>query len=311
MARLRISSIMPALPIDPSPMDALARPLAVAVHDAGAANMIAAWAAHAAAPPDRVIAAGPGRVIWQQYFGDAVPIMADPAAIAGMATLVSGTGWASDLEHRARIAAAGQGVHCVAVIDHWVNYAMRFERAGARHWPDLVWVGDAEAAALARTALPGIAVEQHANTYHAQQADAAGPCPATGDALFVAEPARSDWGRERSGEFQALDFFMAQRGVLGMTAGTPVRIRPHPSDLPGKYEGWIAAQRESESGSAITIDTAPDMAAALRVARWVVGMNSAALVIALAAGRHVVSALPPHAPPCVLPHRGIVKLATL
>ncbi len=291
--------------IEASPIDALPRPLAVAVHDAGAANMIAAWAQAADTPPDRVIAAGPALAIWRERFGETMPVTSDPQALDGMACLLSGTGWASDLEHCARQAAARAGLHSVAVVDHWVNYAMRFERAGTVQLPDAIWVGDADAARIASATFPDTPVIQHSNLYLAQQARAAGPVPVDGDVLFLLEPARSDWGAGRAGEFQALDYLMERGSLAGIAPGTPVRIRPHPSDPPGKYDEWL------RSHPAATLDTAPDMGAALIGARWVAGLNSAGLVIALEAGRVVICALPPHAPPCALPHSGIARLCKL
>lgn len=287
-----------------SPVDALPRPLGVAMHDAGAANMIAAWAGSAAAPPDCVVAAGPAREIWRSRFGDTATC-GDPEALAEMACVLSGTGWASDLEHESRRVAAQSGAHSVAVIDHWVNYAMRFERGGALQLPDAIWVGDHAAERIARETFPRLPVECHPNLYLAEQARAAGPVPAQGDVLFLLEPARSDWGRGDPGEFQALDFFLAQRGTAGIPREATLRLRPHPSDPPGKYEEWLAAHPHA------SLDTASDMARALERARWVAGLNSAGLVVALEAGRAVISALPPHAPPCVLPHEGIVHLSRL
>ena len=275
------------------------------MHDAGAANMIAAWAAAASAPPDMVIAAGPALAIWRTRFGEGVAVSDDPQAIKGMACVLSGTGWASDLEHRARLAAAQQGVQSVAVIDHWVNYSMRFEREGERQLPDRIWVGDADAATIARAEFPNTPVEAHPNLYLAEQARDAGPLPGTGDALFLLEPARSEWGKDMLGEFQALDYFVERREAAGVPDGTRLRVRPHPSDPPGKFDVWIAAHSNT------MLDTAPDMARALAPARWVAGMNSAGLVIALEAGRSAISALPPHAPPCVLPHADILRLNTL
>ncbi|MDJ0641201.1 MAG: hypothetical protein QNJ15_00150 [Erythrobacter sp.] len=288
-----------------SPIDSLPRPLAVAVHDAGAANMIAAWVEAASASPEHVIAAGPGATIWRARFGNAAGISDKPDKVQGLATLISGTGWASNLEHRARISAAEAGIRSVAVIDHWVNYAMRFQREGLVQLPNTIWVGDEDAAAIARSEFPGITIEQHSNLYLAEQAREAGQVPADGDVLFLLEPARSDWGKGQPGEFQALDYLAGRRDVAGIPADTPVRIRPHPSDPAGKYDAWIAAH----PGTAL--DTSPDMGSALARARWVVGMNSAGLVIALEAGRTVISALPPHAPPCVLPHAAIARLCEL
>ena len=285
-----------------SPLDNLPQSYGVAVHDAGAANMIAAWVDAARTPPARVLAEGPARAIWAQRFGEDAICGRDPEAIDGLAALVSGTGWASDFEHRARLAAARQSVRSVAVIDHWVNYAMRFEREGVVQLPDIIWVGDEEAQRIARSTFPDCAVSLQPNLYLAQQVRAAGPVPDDGDALFLLEPARSDWGRALAGEFQALDFFMAQRAAAGVPQGAGIRIRPHPSDPPGKYAEWMARHPRTR------LDRSPDMASALQAARWVAGMNSAGLVIALAAGREVICALPPHAPRCVLPHTGIRTL---
>lgn len=267
--------------------------------------MVAAWVAAAKTPPGRVFAAGPARTIWTQRFGEAAVLDSDPEQLGGIACLVSGTGWASDFEHRARIAAAKAGLRSIAVVDHWVNYAMRFERAGQVQLPDAIWVGDKDALRIARASFQATPIERHPNLYAHEQARGAGQVCADGDALFLLEPARSDWGQSLPGEFQALDFFMARRVLAGVPARTAIRIRPHPSDPPGKYADWIAQHREAR------IDASPDMATALRPARWVIGLNSAGLALALEAGRTVISALPPHAPPLVLPHEGIIRLADI
>ena len=288
-----------------SPVDRLPAPYAVAVHDAGAANMIAAWVAAAKTPPARVLAAGPARRIWRQRFGKKAALYDDPQALDGMASALTGTGWASDFEHRARIAAARLTVPSVAVVDHWVNYPSRFERDGCTQLPDTVWVGDTEARRIATRAFPDTRVEDHPNLYLLEQAREAGPVPAAVDAVFLMEPARSDWGRNVPGEFQALDFFMKNRAKAGVSPGTVIRLRPHPSDPPEKYDAWLMRHPE------VKRDISPDMARALRDARFVVGLHSAGLVIGLEAGRTAISALPPWAPPCVLPQKGIVKLAAL
>lgn len=284
------------------PIDALPHPLALALHDAGAANMIIAWVAAAARSPERVWAQGPARALWEARFGSNALVDGPQALLEGTQSLLSGTGWASDLEHRARTEAARSGLRSVAVIDHWVNYAMRFERAGERQLPDSIWVGDDYALRIACETFPDTPIERHPNLYLVKQAAGAGPVPADGDILFVAEPARSDWGAGRPGEFQALDHFATHREHVDIPEGTPLRLRPHPSDAPGKYDAWLA-----DHPGAI-LDTSPNMATALRPARWIVGLNSVALVVGLEAGREAFSALPPNAPRCSLPHDGIRRL---
>ena len=277
-------------------------PVAVVAHDAGAANILFAWLAASGRRDLQVAVAGPAEKLWRAQFPAHPLLSAVTDALDRAATLLSGTGWASNLEHDARVMAAQRGIRSVAVIDHWVNYAPRFKRDGIRQLPDTILVGDDYAAAIARDTFPDTRVEQLTNLYLRDQAQAAGPVPPAGDILFVAEPARNDWGRGTPGEFQALDHFMAQRASLGIGAEVPMRLRPHPSDEPGKYDAWI----DGHSGT--SIDPSPDMGAALAGARWVAGLNSFALVIALEAGRAAISCLPPWAPDCVLPHDDIRRI---
>jgi hypothetical protein len=134
-----------------------------------------------------------------------------------------------------------------------------------------------------------------------------------GEVLYVLEPARSQWGRdperaaEAEGEFQALDYFMSRRNLLpGLPADSRVALRPHPSDPPGKYDAWIARQH----GRA-TLDSSASLDEAIARHAWVAGAESFALAVALLAGRRVVCTLPPWAPDCRLPHRGLIHLKDL
>ena len=52
------------------------------------------------------------------------------SALDGAASLLSGSGWSSDFEHRSRLEAKRRRIPVLAVLDHWVNYRMRFTRDG-------------------------------------------------------------------------------------------------------------------------------------------------------------------------------------
>lgn len=277
---------------------------AVIAHDAGAANIIFAWFAPDA-PPRRAFVAGPAREAWRRRFGDAgfAPTLED--AIDGADVIVTGSGWSSDLEHQARIIASGRGLQSIAVIDHWTNYAARFERDGTTVLPDELWVTDHYALEIAQRTFPGIAIRQQSNAYFDAQVAAAGSVAADGTMLWIGEPARSQWGRDEAGEFQALDYFVAHRERLAIGGDVPAVLRPHPAEPAGKYDNWIARHQGWSCGAE------GELSDALRGARWVVGLESAALAIALASGRTVVSALPGWAPPCRLPHADIVHLKDL
>lgn len=280
----------------------LPTPLAVVCHDAGAANLILPMIGGESVLP---VMSGPAADLWRARFGTTATLSAEEA-IERAAAVLTGTGWASEEEHRARKLANSRGLRTVAVIDHWVNYRERFVRNGEEVLPDEIWVTDDYAAALARSEFPAIPIHLKANLYLEEQL---AKVPALHDTdqevLFVAEPVRSDWGRGSPGEFQALDYFMDRRSEVGIPESAAVRIRPHPSDPPDKYDAWITRHPGA------CLDRSGDLAAALAGARWIVGCESYALVVALAAGRLAISALPPCAPPCRLPHKDIVRLATL
>ena len=282
----------------------LPSPFAVVCHDAGAASHILEWVA-AERPSCRTFLSGPARDLWQRRLPGVVPAATLDAALDGARAVLTGTGWSSDLEHAARARARELGLHSVAVVDHWVNYPMRFERQGTRVLPDEIWVTDRCAAAIARQCFHGLRVVEKPNLYLEAQLAGIGPvAQASDDVLFVLEPARDDWGRGEPGEFQALDYFLSRRADLGLPAGATVRLRPHPSDPPGKYHAWV----ERHSVERVCMDRSASLAEAISGCRWVAGLHSAAMVVALAAGRRVVCALPPWGPPIALPQPEIVQL---
>ncbi len=278
--------------------------VAVVALDAGACNLMLPWLDQAVAQ-GHVLACvqGPSRALWQNRFGTSACVDTLEAAMAGRDLVLTGTGWASTLEHDARVLASDLGIQSVAVIDHWVNYPERFVFHGRQQWPDQFWVSDDCAVTIASRHFPVHRLRCYANHYLREQVQAIKPLRAgQGDGLLVMEPLRHDWGRGVAGEWQALDYFMQRRQAVGLVGS--VRLRPHPSDAPGKYAEWLTRH------PAVSLDTHDTLAAALGPARWVVGCESFALVVALAAGREVWSSLPPWAPACRLPHAGLRHLST-
>lgn len=283
------------------------RGLAVVCHDAGAANIVLAWIEADLLPAHRLYLEGPAATLWRSQ-ARPEPHPSLEAALTGADTLVSGTGWASDLEHKARRIARQSGMRSIAVIDHWINYGARFARDGETILPDQIWITDAFAEAIARRNFPRTPVFRVPNLYLENQVrEIAGMSAEPRDVLYVLEPARAQWGRERPGEFQALDYFMGRLDCLRIGHQTPLRFRPHPSDPPGKYDQWLASHRDTGA----QLDTIPRLSQSIARAKVVVGLNSFALVIALAAGRRAVCSLPPWAPACVLPHGNLVHLKEL
>jgi hypothetical protein len=300
-------------------MEVLARPLTVVAHDAGAANHIFAWLGDY---QPTLCLAGPARVLWQarlQKTGrnsvqSPLTESALAAALAGAATVITGTGWESSLEHDARKLAREQGIRSIAVIDHWTNYADRFVRSGEQVLPDEIWVSDPYAAEIAQAAFPTVQVVQQANAYLAGLVTEVKlrqpPAAAQGNdcVLYVLEPIRHHWGElAEPGEFLALNYFMANRKRAHVAADAEIRLRAHPSDPPGKYDAWLARQANPR----VSLDRSANLADALAWSNVVAGCQTYAMVLALACGRSVISTIPAWAPPCTLPQPDIRHLSRL
>lgn len=282
------------------------RSTAVVCHDAGAGNIVIAGLLETGRSDWRAYMRGPAEKLWRSAYSRVALCNTLDSALEGVELLVTGTGWGSDIEHNARSLANSRGIRSVAVIDHWVNYAERFVRHGEIVWPDEFWVTDDYAMEIAKHAFPGQTVFKVPNRYLESQMRVikqAGEA-STPELLYVLEPIRSDWGRGLQGEFQALDYFVSNMARLGLPPETEIRLRPHPSDAPGKYNDWIADHLTLN----IQLDDTVSIAQSLGTASWVAGCESFALVLALMAGRKVYCTLPPWAPPSRLPHRGLIHI---
>lgn len=138
---------------------------AVVCHDAGAANIIIAGLLETGRSDWRAYMRGPAEKLWKVAYPGVASFDALDSTLEGVELLVTGTGWGSDLEHEARKLARSRGVRSVAVLDHWVNYAERFDRGGEAVWPDEFWVTDDYAMEIAKRTFPGKSVLQVPNCY--------------------------------------------------------------------------------------------------------------------------------------------------
>ena len=299
------------------PPIALKPPVAVVCHDAGAANLVFAWLREWAEAglldkhEFKLLLQGPAKKAWQF---EPVPLLQMQlhtelsSALTGCQSVLTGTGWASSLEHDARQLAATLHIPSIAVIDHWVNYTQRFERDGVVALPNQIWVSDGYAVELATKLFKDITIVELPNTYLKYLVKSIDPVPIDcKNLLYVLEPIRNDWGRGELGEFQALDFFVNSLEMVVGQESVHITLRPHPSDPPDKYNDWLKAHSSLD----IALDSRNGLNEAIAQARWVVGAETFAMVVSSAAGRKTYSSLPPWANRCSLPISEIIHMRDL
>lgn len=289
--------------------------VAVACNDAGATNIIINWLKAMPNVKVKVHLGGPAINLWKHQFPDFTNLSLEEA-LEESSLLLSGTGWASSLEHQARSLASSLGIFSVAVIDHWVNYESRFFREGSFTYPDEIWVVDGYGFNLAKLKFPQINIKMLPNYYLDEQVAKIKKIEQTSrrhveetNILVALEPIRDEWhkGDARPGEFQALDYFIKNISFLakGMVN---IRLRPHPSDHDGKYDKWIEQQSlDAKIYTSINSTLAEDVA-------WsniVVGCQTYVLVIAISAGRRAIISMPPYAPKSLLPYPEIEEIRIL
>jgi hypothetical protein len=123
--------------------------------------------------------------------------------------------------------------------------------------------------------------------------------------LFVCSPVKENAPMFGYTEFDTLRYFFSNRSVLGFPIESLV-IRPHPSEEPEKYHS-IAA----EFGAGVRLGGSKPLLQEIAESDVVIGCGSMAMVVALIAGRRVISAIPPGGRPSSLPQPEIESLQTL
>lgn len=287
--------------------------IAVIAHDAGGAEILSSYV-HRQGLDCCLVLEGPARRIFERKLGQ-IELLNLEEAVSQSASILCGTSWQSDIEFNSIKLARSQGKRSIAFLDHWVNYSDRFVRSGETCLPDEIWVGDVMAEAMAKEIFPGLPITFVDNPYFQdvrQELDATTThrlsYPDSVSILYVCEPV-SEHALKRHGnarfwgyvEEDALRYFLSNSSALGKPIER-IMIRPHPSEVAGKYS-WVKHEFElpvEMAGRRTLLEEIAD-------SDFVVGCESMAMVIALLAGKRVVSCIPPGGRECVLPHKEIIN----
>lgn len=260
--------------------------LLVVVHDAGGAEVIAAYLkAQKKKANYAAYATGPAARIFKR---EGIVYTPAPKSHAGMHRLMQGaselltaTGWMTDTERIALSAAKEAGLKTRVYLESWNRYRERFgypAKGWQKNLPDELWVGDRDAERLAKRFFPKTRVRFVANEYFKRIK--ARVSKNSGNAILFL----SDVSPHAAVALEELLQECAQQGVKDR-----IRIRFHPADDRRRFDSLIAAYR-----LALSIEKSPekDLVTDLAEARVVVGAETVALAVASIAGKQAVSIVP-------------------
>lgn len=254
----------------------------VVAHDAGGAEILSSWARRQGDEDLRYVLAGPAVAIFERKVER---ILTGKDVPRGIDFVLCGSSASEKLETRLTRWALRSGIPCAVWLDHWKNYRQRLDLL-----PDEVWVTDRWAADLAKRELDLTAervMAAESRMWAAPSVRVKGnpyledvvkeirmlryPRTEIENVLYVHEPGRRN-------EFKR---WMRH----GFRNGQHLHERPHPAM--GEAERTLAED--------------------VAWADTVVGCDSMALVVALKAGRQVVSVLPKKEE-LTIPYPGIERL---
>tara|TARA_Y100000589_G_C27193365_1_gene645716 strand:- start:4184 stop:5083 length:900 start_codon:yes stop_codon:yes gene_type:complete len=275
--------------------------IGIIANDAGAANLILWLIKNYNNYSYRYCLQGPAIKIFEDnltYFNN----LSFDQIFSGIDFIITGTSLYSDLEYIAREKAAKENIFNAAVVDHWVNYEIRFIRNNRMVLPDEIWVFDSAAFKKAKFVFENILIRQYPNFYVNELANKIKSKKINKlnnhkKVLYVLEPLRQNWLKNQAfGEIEVLDFFLENISKLDQTNSFDIKLRPHPSHKFGKFEDWVNNNQLFK----ISIDYENSLEDCIAWADIVIGCETFALVIAEAAEKRCITSIPPYGPDCRL-----------
>lgn len=289
---------------------------AIVAHDAGGAELLANYIKRSSLKGATFAIEGPAVSVFRRVLGE-VKVDTLECALDRSDWALTGSSWQSDLEWRALKLARTLGKRTVTFLDHWLNYRDRFVRMDVECLPDVLWVADRYAQQIAEREFPNATIENRGNPYLesiAEQAARQLSVIESGQAqrvLIVTEPVSVHALKQYGDalyfgytEFDAVALMLARLPQL--LGGNPLErivVRPHPSEPLHKYEYLVA----NSQGLPVVVRKDGDLLDEVLGSSIVIGCETMALVVALAAGRRAISCIPAAGRSCALPHENIER----
>lgn len=289
---------------------AACKKILVVSHDAGGAALLSAWLArhHPVSNCDFCLE-GPAAEIFQARFPRMHRIKRHDIDVNHYDLILTSTSCAKTaLEREVIRAARRQNIRVISALDHWTNYRLRFLCVDNIYLPDEIWVFDEFAMQIAKQELSGANIRLQENVFLKEQAENIASMRRLYEQheglqiLYVSEPSNS----HVYSEFDALSLFLEflSENAAGLPEKITLRIRLHPREERGKYDTFINLMARELMVETSSASLAEDIA----WADWVIGCQTMAMVVALAASKQVYSIMPGWVDKIALPHNNIERL---
>tara|TARA_Y100000589_G_C27154381_1_gene630213 strand:- start:522 stop:1433 length:912 start_codon:yes stop_codon:yes gene_type:complete len=267
--------------------------IAIVANDAGAANLILGWIRYHNKFNYCYCLDGPALKIFKEANLVKENLNLESALIKSD-IIITGTSHSSIIEHNARYYAKKFKKISIAIIDHWVNYEIRFIRKNRIILPDIIWVFDEYAEKIAIETFQNTIVQKQNNYYLKELVENIKSLQEKKDSsttkiLYVLEPIRKNLINGKLFEIEVLNHFLDKVRNLSPEKEIIIKLRLHPSEEEIKYEKWVKKNEKFNLSLSLNNSLEQDIA-------WsdiVVGYESFALVIAKAASKRCFSSKMP------------------
>lgn len=305
-------------------MNSINKNILVACNDAGGANILACFVKANQSKFNFIcLVSGPAVKIFKDK---GIKIKEDFSTAAEtllsnfkrLSLVLTGSSWSVKREIEFILAARKYNIPSVTFIDHWVNFKERFgfpRKDWQSNLPDEIWTGDRYAYDLAKEFFKKQDIKLKKNWYFKEVRERYDKLrqnkkTKADKILLVSEPFAAavnyhgDKKLEKQSELNIIDTLL--ENFVGRQFSIILRL--HPSEKAKKYQKIINKYKNSLD---IEISANRDPLIDLVRSKYVIGMESAFLVLAVLCGKKTFSYIPGNAYKCSLPFKQVIKIKNL
>ena len=264
--------------------------VAIVAHDSGGAEILSSWVLRSNYNYIFVIQ-GPAKSIFLRKIPN-IKIHNLYDAIKKCDWVLTETGSATDLNYKAILTAKKKGKYVVSFLDHWSGYIGRFTRNGIAIFPDEIWAGDIDSYNLAKLNFPPKIVKLKDNPYWKdilENHDKEKPDIESDDFLYVSS--NFDNPHREQDNLKVSDVEILSKVIKQVvhyahsTKNMVITIRAHPSEDIDKYCDFTSPY------VSVLCDSEQDLVKSVLKHKYIVGINSMALVVGKILGKTTINAI--------------------